>query len=215
MVEWHKKITFDGIWLDMNEVSSFCTGSCGSRRFATRSSAAAIDTSDNGSHGPPSSKELPAKAGSPSGDGAGYRGGRRNLNNPPYAINNHQGELAAKAVSPNATHHGDTVEYDFHNLFGHQIINATYQGLLEVFPGKRPFIIGRSTFASSGRWAGHWGGDNYARWPYLYFSVPQILSFTLFGMPMTGVDACGFAWDTEPELCARWMQLAAFFPFYR
>jgi len=58
-------------------------------------------------------------------------------------------------------------EYDVHNIFGHQIMNATYQGLLSVFPGKRPFIIGRSSFAGSGKWAGHWGGDNASKWAYM------------------------------------------------
>ena len=72
--------------------------------------------------------------------------------------------------------------------YRHQILNATYQGLLSVFPGKRPFIIGRSTFAGSGKWAGHWGGDNASKWYYMYFSIPQALSFSLFGIPMFGVD---------------------------
>lgn len=60
--------------------------------------------------------------------------------------------------------------FDVHNLAGHEILNATYQALLAVFPGKRPFIIGRSTFASSGRFAGHWYGDNNSKWPDMYFS---------------------------------------------
>jgi alpha-glucosidase len=30
MSQWHSNIAFDGIWIDMNEVSSFCVGSCGS-----------------------------------------------------------------------------------------------------------------------------------------------------------------------------------------
>jgi alpha-glucosidase len=78
-----------------------------------------------------------------------------------------QGDLAVHAVSPNATHANGMEEYDVHNIWGHQIINATYQGLLSVFPGKRPFIIGRSTFAGSGKWAGHWGGDNASKWAYM------------------------------------------------
>jgi len=102
-----------------------------------------------------------------------------------------------------------------HNLFGHQILNATYQALLNVFPGKRPFIIGRSTFAGSGTVAGHWGGDNFSLWAYMYFAIPQALSFSLFGIPMFGVDTCGFQGNSDEELCNRWMQLSAFFPFYR
>jgi alpha-glucosidase len=101
------------------------------------------------------------------------------------------------------------------NTYRHQILNATYQALLNIFPGKRPFIIGRSTFAGSGRLSGHWGGDNFSHWLYMYFAIPQALSFSLFGIPMFGVDTCGFNGNTDEELCNRWMQLSAFFPFYR
>ena len=30
MVNWHSKLAFDGAWIDMSEASSFCVGSCGS-----------------------------------------------------------------------------------------------------------------------------------------------------------------------------------------
>lgn len=30
MVTWHNHVAFDGAWIDMSEVSSFCVGSCGS-----------------------------------------------------------------------------------------------------------------------------------------------------------------------------------------
>lgn len=123
--------------------------------------------------------------------------------------------MAVHAVSPNATHANGVQEYDVHNLYGHQILNTTYQALLNIFPGKRPFIIGRSTFAGSGVWSGHWGGDNFSRWAYMFFSIPQALSFSLFGIPMFGVDTCGFQGNADEELCNRWMQLSAFFPFYR
>jgi alpha-glucosidase len=240
---WNELIKFDGIWIDMSEVSSFCVGSCGSNNismnpvhpgfllpgepggviyqfpegfnvtnateFASAQAASASQASSlSAAAGPaPSTTFIPIRT-TPTP-------GVREILYPPYAINNVQGSLDVHAVSPNATHHGGTLEYDYHNLFGHQIINATYNALLSLFPTKRPFIIARSTFAGSGKWAGHWGGDNNSLWPWMYFSIPQALSFSLFGVPMFGVDTCGFNGNTDEELCGRWMQLSAFFPFYR
>ena len=244
MTTWHSKVAFDGAWIDMSEVSSFCVGSCGSGNITmnpvhpgfqlpgepgaviynypegfnlTNATEAASAMSASSSQAAASST---AGAGSASTSSISYlrtspTPGVRNVNHPPYVINNIQGDLAVHAVSPNATHHDGTVEYDVHNLFGHQILNATYQALLSAIPGKRPFIIGRSTFSGSGKWAGHWGGDNTSLFAYMFFSIPQALSFSLFGIPMFGVDTCGFQGNSDEELCNRWMQLSAFFPFYR
>lgn len=241
LTAWHQNFSFDGIWIDMSEVSSFCVGSCGSNNLtlnpvhppfllpgepgnvdyrypegfnltnateATSASAASASQSSDYATSTASSSSTSYIRTKPTP-------GVRNIIYPPYTINNFQGALDVHAVSPNATHHGGTQEYDYHNLFGTQILNATYHALLNIFPSKRPFIIGRSTFAGSGKWAGHWGGDNYSLWAYMYFSIPQALSFSLFGIPMFGTDTCGFAGNSDEELCNRWMQLSAFFPFYR
>lgn len=242
MVNWHNKISFDGAWLDMSEVSSFCVGSCGSGNItmnpvhpgfslpgesgdviydypegfnltnATEASSVAIasasQSSSNAAAAGPTTSTTPTYLRTTPVP-------TRNVDHPPYVINNVQGDLAVHAVAPNATHHDGTEEYDVHNLFGHEIIKATYNALLSIFPSKRPFIIGRSNFAGSGSYAGHWGGDNASKWYYMFFSIPQALQFQLFGIPMFGVDTCGFNGNTDEELCNRWMQLSAFFPFYR
>lgn len=252
LVEYYKKVAFDGIWIDMSEVSSFCVGSCGKHNLTLNPVhppfslpgeegnlvldypegfnltngtewSSVLSASSTQATPLPTGTETSSSSSSSSSVSSTSTSylhttptpGTREINHPPYAINHIQGDLAVHAVSPNATHHGNTLEYDFHNLNGHLILNATYTALLSVFPKTRPFIIGRSTFAGSGRVSGHWGGDNASKWAYMFFSIPQALSFSLFGIPMFGVDTCGFNGNSDMELCSRWMQLSAFFPFYR
>ncbi|KAL5314408.1 hypothetical protein ACEPPN_018834 [Leptodophora sp. 'Broadleaf-Isolate-01'] len=243
MTLWHQNISFDGIWIDMSEVSSFCVGSCGSNNLTLNpvhppfslpgepgnviygypegfnitnaTEFASVSAASASAASAASATAVPASSTSTTYLRTTPTPGSRSIEYPPYVINNVQGALDVHAVSPNATHHGGTQEYDYHNLFGTQILNATYHALLNIFPTKRPFIIGRSTFAGSGKWAGHWGGDNASLWAYMYFSISQALSFSLFGIPMFGVDTCGFNGNSDEELCNRWMQLSAFFPFYR
>ncbi|CAI9633455.1 unnamed protein product [Alternaria burnsii] len=125
--------------------------------------------------------------------------------------------LLRQAVAPYATHNDglNTTEYELHNTHGYVSGKATYNALLSVFPGKRPFWIARSTSPGSGAITGHWGGDTNSRWGNMYMTIPQALTFSIADIPYFGVETCGFNGNADMELCTRWMQLSAFFPLYR
>ncbi|KAF9581414.1 hypothetical protein BGW38_001583 [Lunasporangiospora selenospora] len=126
-----------------------------------------------------------------------------------YMINNggRQAPLDEKTIAENAFHKNGMRMLDTHNLYGHMEAKATRQGMLESLPNTRPFILTRSSFAGT--------GDNWSQWEHLQYSIPGILNFGLFGIPFTGADICGFIGDTNEELCLRWQQLGALYPFAR
>lgn len=133
-------------------------------------------------------------------------------NNPPYRPHI-LGSLADKTVCPDALQTWGK-HYDVHNLFGY---SQTLQTLpaARLATGKRSIVISRSTFPGSGKYSGHWLGDNYSQWSNLYYSVIGCLEFNLFGIPYIGADICGFNGDTNEQLCQRWMQLGAFYTYAR
>ncbi|CAH8831946.1 unnamed protein product [Trichobilharzia szidati] len=136
------------------------------------------------------------------------------LDNPPYVPRVLQNSLYDKTICPSALHH-NTTHYNLHNMYGYEEARVTHRVLTRLFPEKRPFILTRSSFAGSGRYTTHWTGDVLSTWDSLKMSVSQIINFNMFGIPMVGADICGFVGNTTEELCVRWSQLGAFYPFSR
>ncbi|CAF1116340.1 unnamed protein product [Didymodactylos carnosus] len=104
--------------------------------------------------------------------------------------------------------------YDVHTLYGWSQTLATLSAA-QATENKRSVVISRSTFPSSGKYGGHWLGDNSAKWIHVKYNIIGMLEFNLFGIPYIGADICGYYGNTSEQLCQRWMQEGAFNPFFR
>lgn len=116
---------------------------------------------------------------------------------------------------PHTARQGDRFHAEVHNLYGLNMCQATQQGLQQLDPHRRPFILTRSGFAGIQRHAFVWSGDNHAYWEHLEGSLPMLLNLGLSGVPFVGADIGGFSADSSGELLARWTWLGVFYPFMR
>lgn len=66
-----------------------------------------------------------------------------------------------------------------------------------------------------GKYASRWLGDNFSEERFMGYSVSGIMMMNIFGITFAGADVCGFIGDTNPELCARWHFVGAYYPFSR
>ncbi|CAO1619320.1 unnamed protein product [Parajaminaea phylloscopi] len=261
-------VDFSGIWLDMNEPSSFCVGSCGSGANLSQWFGHEVPTSvagwpegyDNNTFGNsgnitvrgkstysptrthghdkraresrrPLQTYLSNKAASAEQNGNHYtlpdweymNETQRYLTVPPYKIANgihnsdsnlvdnlNQKTVAMEALSAN------TSFYDVHNIYGSLFEKATYEALKALRPKERPFLVARSTYPGVGQYSHHWLGDNYSLWSYLWRNMQGLLQFQMFGINFIGADTCGFARNSNEDLCNRWQMFSAMLaPFYR
>ncbi|ROT64340.1 alpha glucosidase [Penaeus vannamei] len=191
---FHDALQYDAIWIDMNEPANFGTN---------------LDKPWNWPEGKdPWSLKCP----------------ENKWDSPPYPtmmirVGDNQSKKISDhtiCMSGNQTDGTKTyLHYDVHSLYGLTETIATFNGLTEVFPNKRPVVLSRSTFPGSGKYAVHWLGDNAADWTQMHMSIIGMFDFNMFGLPMVGADVCGFFNEPDLEMCARWMQLGAFYPFSR
>lgn len=120
---------------------------------------------------------------------------------------------------PDATRHafdgrgGDHREA--HNLYGLLQNRAAYEALRVLRSEARPFLVSRSGWAGLQRYAWTWTGDTESTWQALRQTVPTVIGLGLSGVPYTGPDVGGFSGTPSAELYLRWLQLAAFLPFFR
>lgn len=222
-------IDIDGAWNDMNEASNFCPNiTCDPALVAELGNNPPQPTNPprNNTGRPipgfpedfqPGSSESLAKVRARQDSGGQMKGlPDRDLFSPDYRINNHRGELSDSTIYTNITNADGTSQYDTHNLYGYTMLIASRNSLLARRPGKRPFVLTRSTFAGAGSKAAHWFGDNNSTWSDYRVTIPQLLAFAaIHQMPMVGSDVCGFNGVADEKMCARWALLGAFQPFYR
>jgi len=104
---------------------------------------------------------------------------------------------------------------EIHNIVGLENARATYEGLLKLRPDERPFVLTRATFAGGQRYGFTWTGDNSATWNHLRLATQMTLNLGMSGIAFVGVDVGGFNGSPSSELLTRWVELAAFSPFFR
>ncbi|QST01980.1 glycoside hydrolase family 31 protein [Pontibacillus sp. ALD_SL1] len=104
---------------------------------------------------------------------------------------------------------------EYHNLYGHDEAEATYEGAMQHNPEERPFVLTRDMYAGTQRYAALWTGDNVSQWDHLQMSIPMNANVGLSGQPFVGNDIGGFADRPDAEMYARWIEVGAFLPFSR
>ncbi len=102
-----------------------------------------------------------------------------------------------------------------HNIYGMQMVRATYDGIKQFTYPKRPFVITRAAYSGTQRYCSTWTGDNVATWEHLWIANQQVQRMSISGFSFVGTDIGGFAEQPTGELYSRWIQLGIFHPFCR
>ncbi len=114
------------------------------------------------------------------------------------------------------------------NAYPLQNAKGIYEGQRSTDPGKRVFLLTRSGFGGSQRYAATiWSGDIATRWEDMKAQISAGINFSLSGLPYWTMDIGGFSVERRyekpneadleewRELNTRWFQFGAFTPLFR
>jgi len=101
-----------------------------------------------------------------------------------------------------------------HNLYGYFMHKSSFDALKEKY-NKRPFVLTRSFYLGSHKFAAVWTGDTSSTWEDMQLTIPMILSNALSGYSFIGGDVGGFYKEGDADLFIRWYHLGVFYPFFR
>jgi len=126
---------------------------------------------------------------------------------------------------------------EFINAYPLQNAKGIYEGQRSADPNRRVFLLTRSGFAGSQRYAAAiWSGDIGATWHDLKMQIPAGINFSMSGIPYWTMDIGGFVVERKykeqfskaqntsqkneieeqwRELNTRWFQFGAFVPLFR
>jgi alpha-D-xyloside xylohydrolase len=142
----------------------------------------------------------------------------------PDILSNVSPERRKQQMSPTAL--GTAAEYL--NAYPLQNAKGIYEGQRSVDPDKRVFLLTRSGYAGSQRYAATiWSGDIATRWEDMKAQISAGINFSLSGLPYWTMDIGGFSVERRyekpnekdleewRELNTRWYQFGAFTPLFR
>ncbi|MCJ8014730.1 carbohydrate-binding protein [Paenibacillus sp. KQZ6P-2] len=112
----------------------------------------------------------------------------------------------------NGKEQGDIEE--LHNAYAFLHHKTLYDWYKE-YTKKRPFILTRSFFTGSQRFASPWSGDINSDWNSMSEQIRLGTGLSLSGFNMWGFDIGGFEGNPTSDQFKRWIELAAFTPTHR
>lgn len=123
--------------------------------------------------------------------------------------------LSLDATGGYDTKNGESYQQaGWHSVFGlyqTKVINNLTQ---QFYTDKRTFVSSRSTFSSSGKYGHHVLGSHFKSLADMEYAIAGVMNFNMFGIPTAGPNVCNPSnstdWDKD---CASWMRLATYLPF--